>query len=67
MITDITTSVTKNVLLFIIYYLKVWEINTSDFSIVGRAMDAARSVKVNDPSIFSHLNKSLTNGSKLMI
>lgn len=42
MITDITTSVTKNVLLFIIYYLKVWEINTSDFSIVGRAMDAAR-------------------------
>lgn len=34
MISDITTSLSRNVLLFISYYLKVWEINTSAFSVV---------------------------------
>lgn len=48
MISDIPVSITSNVSLFSSYYMKVWEINTSAFSGVERAMDIARFVKMND-------------------
>ena len=41
MIPDITVSVTSNVLLFSIYYMKVWV--TSAFSEAERAMNTIRS------------------------
>ena len=43
MISDITMSITSNVLLFSSYYMKVWEIHTSAFSVAERTMNAARS------------------------
>lgn len=56
-----STLVNRNILLFGSSYMKVWEINTSALFSVERAVDAARSGKMNERSIFSHLNKNLIN------
>ena len=59
MIPDITVSVTSNVLLFSIYYMKLWEINTSAFSEAEN--NEYYKVCISESlNVFNHLNKILT-------